>query len=65
MFYCIFTVFQERYRNDCNVAVHLLQCKPNNFMAQKLNSVSQPGGLSILISVSIVYSEILLCKSRG
>jgi len=30
-------------------------------MAQKLNSVSQPGGLSILISVSIVYSEVLLC----
>lgn len=33
-------IFQERYRNDCNLAVHLLQCKPSNFVAQKLKAVS-------------------------
>ncbi|XP_064622402.1 brain-enriched guanylate kinase-associated protein-like isoform X2 [Lineus longissimus] len=29
----------DRYRNDCNVAVQLLQCKPNNFVAHKLNTL--------------------------
>ncbi|UYV69378.1 TJAP1 [Cordylochernes scorpioides] len=29
----------EQYRNDCNVAVQLLQCKPSNFVASKLSSV--------------------------
>lgn len=29
----------EQYRNDCNVAVQLLQCKPSSFMAHKLNSL--------------------------
>ena len=32
--------FQERYRNDCNLAVQLLQCKPADFVAQKLCDVS-------------------------
>ncbi|XP_052768485.1 tight junction-associated protein 1-like isoform X2 [Mya arenaria] len=29
----------ERYRSDCNMAVHLLQCKPNSFVAQKLQTL--------------------------
>lgn len=27
----------EKYRTDCNLAVQLLQCKPSNFVAQKLS----------------------------
>lgn len=37
-FVCHF--MQERYRVDCNMAVQLLQCKPSNFVAHKLNTVS-------------------------
>lgn len=29
----------ERYRNDCNIAVQLLQCKPSKFVSQKLTSL--------------------------
>ncbi|XP_067682382.1 tight junction-associated protein 1-like [Haliotis asinina] len=29
----------ERYRNDCNLAVQLLHCRPSNFVAHKLNSL--------------------------
>ncbi|XP_064489878.1 tight junction-associated protein 1-like [Ornithodoros turicata] len=29
----------EQYRNDCNVAVQLLQCKPSNFVASKYSSL--------------------------
>ncbi|XP_074659429.1 brain-enriched guanylate kinase-associated protein-like [Tubulanus polymorphus] len=29
----------ERFRNDCNTAVQLLQCKPSNFIAHKLNTL--------------------------
>ncbi|GIY16152.1 brain-enriched guanylate kinase-associated protein [Caerostris extrusa] len=28
----------EQYRNDCNIAVRLLQCKPSSFVAHKFNS---------------------------
>jgi len=28
----------EQYKNDCNVAIHLLQCKPSNFISHKYNS---------------------------
>ncbi len=31
---------QERYRSDCNVAVQMLQCRPSNYLAHKLNTVS-------------------------
>ncbi|GIY06681.1 tight junction-associated protein 1 [Caerostris extrusa] len=27
-----------QYRNDCNIAIQLLQCKPSNFVSQKLSS---------------------------
>lgn len=30
----------EGYKNDCAVAVHLLQCKPSNFVNHKFNTVS-------------------------
>lgn len=30
---------QERYRNDVNLTIQLLQCKPGNFMPQKFDSV--------------------------
>lgn len=33
--------FQERYKNDMNLAIQLLQCKPDNFVAQKLDNVSK------------------------
>ncbi|CAL1529422.1 unnamed protein product [Lymnaea stagnalis] len=29
----------ERYRMDCNTAAQLLQCKPSNFVAHKLNTL--------------------------
>lgn len=29
----------EKYRADCNTAVQLLQCKPSNFVAHKLNTL--------------------------
>ncbi|XP_013417574.1 tight junction-associated protein 1 [Lingula anatina] len=29
----------ERYRSDCNTAVQLLQCKPSNFVAHRLNAL--------------------------
>lgn len=34
-------LFQERYKNDMNLAIQLLQCKPDNFVSQKLDNVSQ------------------------
>lgn len=30
---------QEQYRNDCNVAVQLLQCKPSSFVASKYSAL--------------------------
>ncbi|KAG8235690.1 hypothetical protein J437_LFUL014034 [Ladona fulva] len=33
----------ERYRNDVNLAIQLLQCKPSNFVSQKFDSL--PGEL--------------------
>lgn len=30
---------QDRYRQDCNVAVQLLRCRPSNFIPHKLTSV--------------------------
>lgn len=32
----------ERYRDDCNLAVQLLQCKPSNFVGQKLTALPLP-----------------------
>lgn len=32
-------MFQERYKNDMNLAIQLLQCKPDNFVSQKLDNV--------------------------
>lgn len=40
-------VFQERYRNDVNLTIQLLQCKPSNFMPQKFDSVSYHFCLSL------------------
>lgn len=38
---CINELEEENnhYRNDCNIAVQLLQCKPSNFVAHKLSSL--------------------------
>ena len=30
----------EKYKNDCNLAIRLLQCKPSQFISQKLDSVN-------------------------
>ncbi|XP_013194961.2 myb-like protein I [Amyelois transitella] len=30
----------ERYKNDMNLAIQLLQCKPDNFVSQKLDNLS-------------------------
>ena len=36
----LFVLFlQERFRNDCNLAVQMLQCRPSDYMAHKLNTV--------------------------
>ena len=32
----------EQYKNDCNLAIRMLQCKPSQFVSQKLESVSYP-----------------------
>ncbi|RWS12370.1 tight junction-associated protein 1-like protein, partial [Dinothrombium tinctorium] len=29
----------DQYKNDCNIAVQLLQCKPSNFIPHKVNSL--------------------------
>ncbi|CAG2103397.1 unnamed protein product [Medioppia subpectinata] len=29
----------DQYKNDCNIAVQLLQCKPSNFVAHKFNTL--------------------------
>jgi hypothetical protein len=31
---------QERYRNDVNLAIQLLQCKPANFVSHKFDLVN-------------------------
>lgn len=31
----------EQYKNDCNIAIRLLQCKPTQFMSHRLESVSE------------------------
>jgi len=38
----IFVLFalQERYRNDVNLAIQLLQCKPANFVSHKFDMVN-------------------------
>lgn len=33
-------VLQERYRNDVNLAIQLLQCKPANFVSHKFDMVN-------------------------
>lgn len=29
----------EKYKNDCNLAIRMLQCKPSQFVSHKLDSV--------------------------
>lgn len=36
----IFSLLQERYKNDLNIAIQLLQCKPSHFVSQKYDNVS-------------------------
>lgn len=47
----------ERYRNDCNWAVQLLQCKPSNFVAQKLHAL--PIGLQDRVKSHMSSEEII------
>ncbi|XP_060574646.1 tight junction-associated protein 1-like [Ruditapes philippinarum] len=47
----------ERYRNDCNWAVQLLQCKPSNFVAQKLNAL--PIGLQERVKCHMTSEQII------
>lgn len=47
----------ERYRSDCNLAVQLLQCKPSNFVAQKLNAL--PIGLQERVKGHLTSEQIL------
>jgi len=37
---CIY-LLQERYKNDLNIAIQLLQCKPSHFVSQKYDNVSK------------------------
>ncbi|XP_049815641.1 uncharacterized protein LOC126262832 [Schistocerca nitens] len=47
----------ERYRNDVNLAIQLLQCKPNNFVPQRYDSL--PADLQ-----QKVLSYIYMCGRR-
>lgn len=37
----IYLFLQERYKNDLNIAIQLLQCKPSHFVSQKYDNVSK------------------------
>lgn len=39
----------EQYKNDCNLAIRMLQCKPSQFVSQKLESVC---ATSLIVAVS-------------
>lgn len=47
----------ERYRNDCNWAVQLLQCKPSSFVAHKLNAL--PVGLQERVKSHLTSEQII------
>ncbi|KAL4237388.1 Golgi organization [Mactra antiquata] len=46
----------ERYRNDCNWAVQLLQCKPSNFVSQKLQTL--PLGLQDRVKCHMTNEQL-------
>ncbi|XP_061174281.1 tight junction-associated protein 1-like isoform X1 [Saccostrea echinata] len=50
----------ERYRNDCNIAVQLLQCKPSEFVSHKLNSL--PIELQERVKKHMTREEIINCE---
>lgn len=45
----------ERYRNDVNLAIQLLQCKPSNFVSQKFDSL--PGELQQKVKTYITQKK--------
>ena len=46
-------VFQDKYRNDVNLAIQLLQCKPSNFIGQKYDTVSG-NKLLLIITLNLI-----------
>lgn len=59
----------DRYRQDCNVAVQLLQCKPSNFIPHKLTSL--PPELQLRVKSHLGQKQMLdlnessqLCHQR-
>ncbi|XP_033736339.1 tight junction-associated protein 1-like isoform X2 [Pecten maximus] len=50
----------EQTRKDCNYAVQLLQCKPSNFVAHKLNTL--PMELQERVKSHMTREEIINCE---
>ncbi|XP_021342061.1 tight junction-associated protein 1-like isoform X2 [Mizuhopecten yessoensis] len=50
----------EQTRKDCNYAVQLLQCKPSNFVAHKLNTL--PMDLQERVKSHMTREEIINCE---
>jgi hypothetical protein len=44
--FVFFFFLQERYRNDVNLAIQLLQCKPANFVSHKFD----------MVNINVLYS---------
>lgn len=53
-------LLQERYKNDINIAIQLLQCKPTHFVSQKYDNVSYISIKHILI-IKLMFT--LCCYS--
>ncbi|XP_014675649.1 PREDICTED: tight junction-associated protein 1-like, partial [Priapulus caudatus] len=53
----------ERLRNDCSLAVQLLQCKPSNFVSQKLESL--PSDLKHRIRSHMTHDQLRQYEHRA
>lgn len=47
----------ERYKNDMNLAIQLLQCKPDNFVSQKLDNLP--------VDTQARVSQYVMAKTKG
>ncbi|KAJ6218121.1 hypothetical protein RDWZM_009278 [Blomia tropicalis] len=53
----------EQYKNDCNLALRLLQCKPSQFVSHKLDSFPKDVQISVQEYLNINNSD--QCESNG
>ncbi|KAK3092370.1 hypothetical protein FSP39_002053 [Pinctada imbricata] len=50
----------EKFRNDCNIAVQMLQCKPSEFVSHKLHSL--PVDLQERVKAQMSRQQIINCE---